>query len=108
MTARVLVQLIGVLAVACCSETMPNILVEYPDPENYNMVTLSCRGSFGDFLDDAEFFKRVPEHSLVQLPGSIINGEITVNLTQAEEGYFSCSSASEGGTSSEIGLAGNL
>ena len=102
MTARVLVQVICVLAVACSVEAMPNIRAEYPDPENYNVVTLSCSDSFGNLLDDITFLKRVPGQ-MISMPLS----DNDVTLTQEREGYFSCSSVSEG-TSSEIGLAGVL
>ena len=106
MTARVLV---CVLAVAVAGEAMPNIHADYPDPEDYNLVTLSCTNSSRlDLLIDANFLRRAPEQdSLVQLPGSPINGEINITLTQEKEGYFSCSSANGGGPSTnEIGLAG--
>ena len=109
-TMTVLVEVICALAVVVACEAMPNIHADYPDPENYNRVTLSCRNSFQDLLSDAEFLRRASrQNSPVQLPGSPTNGEITITLTQEDEGYFSCSSVSEGGTSTnEIGLAGEL
>ena len=110
MTARVLVEVICVLAVVCSGEAMPSIAAEYPDPDNYSIVTLTCSDRFGARLNDAEFQRRAPDQgSRDELPGSPTNGEITITLTQADEGHFSCSSASEGGTSTnEIGLAGKL
>ena len=110
MTARVLVEVICVLAIVCSGEAMPIIAVEYIVPENYNLVTLTCYDNFGTKLNDAEFLRRAPgQDSPVQLPGSPTNGEITITLTQEEEGYFSCRSVSGGGTSTnEIGLAGEL
>ena len=101
MTARVLVQLTCALAVVCNVEGQPNLRVDYPQEGNYNMVTLSCRDSFGGVLNDAEFYKRVPGEGSSEL---LSDNEIT--LTQEEEGYFSCSSG--GSTSTEIGLAGKL
>ena len=110
MTARVLVEVICVLAVVCSVEGQPNIHADYPDSEDYNRVTLSCRNNFGDLLTDAEFLRHAPrQDSRVRLPGSPTNGEVIITLTPAEEGYFSCRSASGGGTSTnEIGLAGKL
>ena len=100
------VKVICVLAIVCAAaEGQPNLFVEYPQQGNYNLVTLSCRNSFEESLNDAEFIKRAPgQDSPVQLPGSPTNGEITITLTQEEEGYFSCSSANV--PSDEIGLAG--
>ena len=110
MTTRVLVAVICVLAVVCSGEEMPNIDAEYPDSEDYNRVTLTCSDRFGTRLDDAEFLRRAPDQgSRDELPGSPTNGKTTVTLTQEDEGYFSCSSVSGGGTSTnEIGLAGEL
>ena len=101
--------MICVLVIVCAADGQPNLVVEYPQQGNYNLVTLSCRNIFEESLNDAKFFKRVPgQDSPVQLPGSPTNGKITITLTQEEEGYFSCSSVSGGGTSSEIGLAGKF
>ena len=109
MTARVLVEVICVLAVVVSAcEAMPTIAAEYPDSEDYNRVTLTCSDSFGTRLTDAEFLRRADQGSPVQLPGSPTNGEITITLTQEDEGYFSCTSDDGGGNSSEIGLAGKL
>ena len=110
MTARKLVEVICVLAVVCSGEAMPNIAAEYPDSEDYNMVRLTCSDNFGTRLTDAEFLKRAPGQGsgANQLQVSPTNGEITITLSQEEEGYFSCSSDSGGGTSNEIGLAGKL
>ena len=106
MTARVLVQLICLLAVVCSGEAQVNLAVYYPEPGNYNRVTLTCNDNFGARLNDAEFLKRDPgQDSPDLLQGFPTNGKITIILTQADEGYFSCSSVS-GNTSSEIGLAG--
>ena len=101
MTARVLVRVTWAVAVVCAVLGQPNLRVVYPHEETYNMVKLSCRSDFGDLLNDAEFFKRVPGQGS---PEPLSDSDIT--LTQAEEGYFSCSSG--GSTSSEIGLAGKL
>ena len=107
MTARVLVEVICVLAVVCSGEAMPTIAAEYPDPDNYSMVTLTCRENFGTRLSDAEFLRSAPDQdSRHELPGSPTNGEITITLSQTEEGYFSCSSVSF--PSDDIGLAGKL
>ena len=104
MTARVLVEVICVLAVVCASKAQVNLRVDYPEPENYNLVTLTCSDDFGSELNDAEFLRRAPgQDSPVQLPG---NGEVTITLTQEEEGYFSCRSDSV--PSDEIDLAGKL
>ena len=110
MTARVLAEVIRALAVVIACEAIPDIHAYYPDPEDYNRVTLYCKNSFEGLLNDAEFLRRAPgQDSPVQLPGSPINGGITITLTQEEEGYFSCRSVSGGGTSTnEIGLAGKL
>ena len=109
MTARVLVNVVSVLAVVCAVKAQVHLAVDYPEQGNYNLVTLTCSDNFGFRLDDAEFLRRAPDQdSPVQLPGSPTNGEITIILTQEEEGYFSCSSVSGGGNSSEIGLAGEL
>ena len=103
----VLVQLICLLAVVCSGEAQINLAVDYPETGNYNLVTLTCSDNFGSTLNDAEFLRRDPgQSSLDQLPGSPTNGEITITLTQEEEGYFSCRSASV--PSNEIGLAGEL
>ena len=107
MTARVLVQAICVLAVVCSSEAQVNLAVDYPETGNYSLVTLTCNDNFGARLNDAENLRRAPgQDSLDQLRGSPTNGEITITLTQEEEGYFSCRSASV--PSDEIGLAGKL
>ena len=107
MTARVLVQVICVLAVVYSCEAQVNLAVDYPETGNYSLVKLTCSDDFGVRLNDAEFLKRVPEqNSLVQLPGSPTDGEITITLTQEEEGYFSCRSGNV--RSDEIGLAGKL
>ena len=110
MTARVLVEVICVLALVCSGEAQIRLDVNYPEAGNYNLVTLICNDDFGLRFNDAEFLKRAPGQESprpVQLPGSPINGEITITLTQEEEGYFSCRSASEGGNSTnQIGLAG--
>ena len=109
MTARVLVNMICLLTVVSAAEAQIRLVVDYPEPPNYNLVKLTCTNASSNRINDAEFLKRAPgQDSAIQLPGSPINGEITITLTQTEEGYFSCSSASEGGTSSEIGLAGNF
>ena len=113
MTARVLaiVQVICVLAVVCSVEGQPNVHADYPVPEDYNKVTLSCRKSFGDLLTDAEFLRRTPDQDspVPFQEGSPTNGEITITLTQEDEGYFSCRSDSGGGNSTnKIGLAGEL
>ena len=110
MTARVLVEVICVLAIVCASNAQVNLRVDYPEPGNYRLVTLTCSDNFGARLNDAEFLRRAPgQDSAVQLPGPPINGEITITLTQEKEGYFSCRSDSEGGTSTnKIGLAGKL
>ena len=105
MTARVSICL---LAIVCAAEAQIRLVVDYPEPANYNLVKLTCTNASSDRFNDAEFLKRAPgQDSAIQLPGSPINGELIITLTQAEEGYFSCSNGSEGGTSSEIGLAGN-
>ena len=103
------VRVICVLAIVYAAEAQqPNLVVEYPQQGNYNLVTLSCRNGLGESLNDTEFLRRAPgQDSRVQLQGSPINGEITISLTQEEEGYFSCSS-SGGNRSSETGLAGEL
>ena len=107
MTARVLVEVICVLAVVCSGEAQVNLAVDYPETGNYSLVTLTCNDNFGTRLNDAEFLRRAPrQDSPVQLPGSPTNGEITITLTQEKEGYFSCRSASV--PSDEIGLAGKL
>ena len=107
MTARVLLEVVCVLAVVRSGEAQVNLAVDYPEPGNHNIVTLTCNDFFGGRLNDAEFLRRAPgQDSPVQLPGSPTNGEITITLTQEEEGYFSCSSASF--PSDEIGLAGEL
>ena len=110
MTARVLVEMICILAVVCSGEAMPSIDAEYPNLDDYNSVTLTCNDNIGARLDDAEFLRRAPgQDSSVPFPGSPSNGEINITLTQAEEGYFSCRSVSGGGISTnEIGLAGKL
>ena len=101
------VKMICLLAVVCSGEAQVNLAVDYPEPGNYNRVTLTCNDNFGARLNDAEFLRRAPgQDSPVQLPGSPTNGEITITLTQEEEGYFSCRSASV--PSDEIGLAGKL
>ena len=101
------VKVIGVLAIVCAAEAQPNLVVDYPEPGNYSVVMLTCSDNFGAKLNDAEFLRRAPEQdSPVQLPDSPTNGEITITLSQEEEGYFSCRSDSV--TSDEIGLAGKL
>ena len=109
MTARVLVQVICVLAVVCSGEAQVNLAVDYPEPGNYSLVTLTCNDNFGTMLtNNVEFLRRAPgQDSPVQLSGSPTNGEITITLTQEEEGYFSCSSDSVLSTN-QIGLAGEL
>ena len=104
------VKVVCVLAIVCAVEGQPNIRVDYPQEGNYNLVTLTCSDNVGARLNDAEFLRRAPgQDSRVPLPGSPINGEITITLTQEDEGYFSCRSVSGGGTSTnEIGLAGKL
>ena len=107
MTARVLVEVICVLAVVCSGEAMPTIAAEYPDSEDYHEVRLTCSDNFGTRLNDAGYLRRAPDQdSPVPLPGSPTNGEITITSTQEEEGYFSCSSVSF--PSDDIGLAGKL
>ena len=106
MIARVLVNVICVLAIVCAVKAQVHLAVDYPEPGNYNLVTLTCNDNFGARLNDAEFLRRAPgQDSTVELQGFPTNAKITIILTQAEEGYFSCSSVS-GDTSSEIGLAG--
>ena len=101
------VKVICLLAVVCSVEAQVNLAVVYPEPGNYNLVTLTCNDNFGTRLNDAEFLRRAPgQSSPDQLPGSPTNGEITITLTQEGEGYFSCRSASV--PSNEIGLAGKL
>lgn len=97
----VLVQVICTLVIVCAAEALPSLDVEYPQPGNYRMVTLSCIDHFGHLLDDAKFFKRVPGQV-----SPVLLSDNAITFSQGEEGYFSCSSASGGGTSSEIGLAG--
>ena len=100
---------ICVLAIVWAVEDKPNIHADYvyPDPEDYNLVTLYCRNISRDLLDDAKFLRHVPDQDCpVQLPGSPTNGEINITLTPEEEGYSSFSSDSV--TSDEIGLAGEL
>ena len=108
----VLVQLICVLycALVCATAFEVNLAVNHPETGNYNRVRLTCNDDFGARLNDAEFLRRDPDQeSAVQLPGSPTNSEITITLTQEEEGYFSCMSVSGGGTSiNVIGLAGKL
>ena len=109
----VLVQLICVLycALVCATAFEVHVAVDYPEPGNYNLVTLTCSDDFGLGLNDAEFLRRAPgQDSPVQLPGSPKNGEITITLTQEEEGPIQLyMSVSGGGTSiNEIGLAGKL
>ena len=82
--------------------------VDYTEQGNYNAMKLICNDALGAMLNDAVFLKRVPGQEFpVPLSDSTINdGEITITLTQAEEGYFSCRNASGGNTSSEVALAG--
>ena len=81
----VLVQLICVLycALVCATAFEVNLAVDYPEPGNYNLVTLTCSDDFGLGLNDAEFLRRDPgQDSLDQLPDSPTNGGITITLTQ--------------------------
>ena len=107
MTARVLVQVICVLAVVCSGEAQVNLAVDYPETGNYSLVTLTCNDNFGTMLTGVEFLRRTPgqDSQPVQLTGSPTD-EITITLTQEREGYFSCRSGSD--PSNEIGLAGEL
>ena len=107
MTARVLavVQVVCVLAVVCSGEGDVILAVNYPVSGNYNRVTLTCNDDFGARLNDAEFIKRIPGQGS-RSAGPPTNGEITITLTQEEEGYFSCRNADI--PSEEIGLAGKL
>ena len=110
MTAH-LEHVICFLAILCAVKAQVDIAVNYPEQGNYNLVTLTCNDDFGFPLNDAEFLRRAPGQGsdANQLQVSPTNGEITITLTQEEEGYFSCSSVSGGGTSiNEIGLAGKL
>ena len=104
-----LVQVICALAIINSTLAQIVLYVNYPEPDNQNLVRLTCvRGVF--LLMDAEFQRnRVP---LTSGPPShqvtIINqgnGEVMFTFTQAQEGAFRC--VHEGQTSSEIELAGN-
>ena len=91
-----------------CAEVQINLSVDYTEQGNYNTMKLTCRDGLGAVWNDAVFLKRVPgqENSVALSDSTMNDGEITITLTQAEEGYFSCHNPSGGGTSREVGLAG--
>ena len=93
----------------------PELLVEYPDSDDYSKVILSCveEPPFQDAITDAVYYR--DETLLTELENNRIldvmpgeeEGAIQFTLTQQQEGWFSCGPSDEEDTMSDaVGLAG--
>ena len=113
-----LLRVISILIAVKLSDTSVLLTVAYPEVDlskrtgNFSIVTLSCMdgafplpsGNDVDFLQNGTSFTSGTE--LVTVTDADTFDEISFVFTQAQEGFFRCSSG--GQTSARIGLAGKL
>ena len=107
--ACVLVQVFCALGMVDVALAQLALSVDYPDPQNPNLVMLTCREPVfavmgAEFQKDGAPLTSGPSSHQVNITNLGI-GRVTFTFTQAQEGAFRC--IFEGHTSSEIELAGN-
>ena len=109
--ARVLLQVVCVLAAAGLATAQIVMDVEYPSVGNQNVVELTCRMSDDDtpllgaqFLKDGIPLTQGPASDQVTSLTIAGDGVVTITFNQAQEGFFGC--RYEDQPSPEIALAG--
>ena len=107
--ACVLLQVICALGMVNIALAQLALIVDYPDPQNPNLVMLTCTDPIfvvmgAQFQKDGIPLTSGPSSHQVNITNLGI-GRVTFTFTQAQEGAFRC--IFEGQTSSEIELAGN-
>ena len=83
----------------------PVLRNSYPDSGNYSVVTLSCYENGFTLAKDAVFrWNDTSDVKDVMQESNVIDGEMTIVLTQQKEGTFHCES--NGNSSNAMYLAG--